>query len=231
MIFRLTGCVTSLYLLSNKLFDMYHRRFKTSSLLLLFLILVVSCINPIYPREMYLQHSATIAVAVFLIYSAVKNKLSTTSFILIVVFMIFHIIGARWIYSNTPYDQWISYLTGFDINSYFGFKRNHYDRLIHFLFGFLILIPLQEIFQRNPDIKRGTGLLLAFLSILSLSMLYEVFEWMLSIVLSPDAAEAYNGQQGDYWDAQKDMALALLGALVMLFILRILNKTKTTVAQ
>jgi len=210
---------------------MYHRRFKTSSLLLLFLILVVSCINPIYPREMYLQHSATIAVAVFLIYSAVKNKLSTTSFILIVVFMIFHIIGARWIYSNTPYDQWISYLTGFDINSYFGFKRNHYDRLIHFLFGFLILIPLQEIFQRNPDIKRGTGLLLAFLSILSLSMLYEVFEWMLSIVLSPDAAEAYNGQQGDYWDAQKDMALALLGALVMLFILRILNKTKTTVAQ
>ena len=231
MIFRLTGCVTSLYLLSNKLFDMYHRRFKTSSLLLLFLILVVSCINPIYPREMYLQHSATIAVAVFLIYSAIKNNLSNTSFILIVVFMIFHIIGARWIYSNTPYDQWISYLTGFDINSYFGFKRNHYDRLIHFLFGFLILIPLQEIFQRNPDIKRGTGLLLAFLSILSLSMLYEVFEWMLSIVLSPDAAEAYNGQQGDYWDAQKDMALALLGALVMLFILRILHKTKTTVAQ
>lgn len=210
---------------------MYHRRFKTSSLLLLFLILVVSCINPIYPREMYLQHSATIAVAVFLIYSAIKNNLSNTSFILIVVFMIFHIIGARWIYSNTPYDQWISYLTGFDINSYFGFKRNHYDRLIHFLFGFLFFIPLQEIFQRNPDIKRGTGLLLAFLSILSLSMLYEVFEWMLSIVLSPDAAEAYNGQQGDYWDAQKDMALALLGALVMLFILRILHKTKTTVAQ
>jgi len=203
---------------------MYHRRFKTSSLLLLFLILVVSCINPIYPREMYLQHSATIAVAIFLIYSAIKNNLSNTSFFLIVVFMIFHIIGARWIYSNTPYDQWISSLTGFEISSYFGFKRNHYDRLIHFLFGFLLLIPLQEIFQRNPYIKRGTGLLLAFLSILSLSMLYEVFEWMLSIVLSPDAAEAYNGQQGDYWDAQKDMALALLGALIMLFIIRILHR-------
>ena len=205
---------------------MYHRRFKTSSLILLFLILVVSCINPIYPREMYLQHSATIAVALFLIYSTIKNNLSNTSFFLIVVFMIFHIIGARWIYSNTPYDQWISSLTGFEINSYFGFKRNHYDRLIHFLFGFLILIPLQEIFRRKPDIKHGSGLLLAFLSILSLSMLYEVFEWMLSIVLSPDAAEAYNGQQGDYWDAQKDMALALLGALSILFILRISRRKR-----
>jgi putative membrane protein len=210
---------------------MRQRRLKTGILMLFFLILIISCIDPIYPREMYLQHSATIAVAIFLIYSAIKNNLSNTSFILIVVFMIFHIIGARWIYSNTPYDQWISSLTGFEINSYFGFKRNHYDRLIHFLFGFLILIPLQEIFQRNPYIKRGTGLLLAFLSILSLSMLYEVFEWLLTIVLSPDAAEAYNGQQGDYWDAQKDMALALLGALIMLFILRILHKTKTTAIQ
>ena len=205
---------------------MYHRQFKTSSLLLLFLILVVSCINPIYPREMYLQHSATIAVALFLIYSTIKNNLSNKSFTLIVVFTIFHIIGARWIYSYTPYDQWIKSVTGFSINSYFGFERNQYDRLIHFLFGFLILIPLQEIFQRKPDIKRGSGLLLAFLSILSLSMLYEVFEWMLSIVLSPDAAEAYNGQQGDYWDAQKDMALALIGALSMLLILRFSSRKK-----
>lgn len=205
---------------------MYHRRFKTSSLILLFLILVVSCINPIYPHEMYLQHSATIAVALFLIYSTIKNNLSNKSFTLIVVFTVFHIIGARWIYSYTPYDQWIKSVTGFSINSYFGFERNQYDRLIHFLFGFLILIPLQEIFRRKPDIKRGSGLLLAFLSILSLSMLYEVFEWMLSIVLSPDAAEAYNGQQGDYWDAQKDMALALLGALSMLFILRISRRKR-----
>jgi putative membrane protein len=175
---------------------------------------------------MYLQHSATIAVALFLIYSTIKNNLSNKSFTLIVVVTVFHMIGARWIYSYTPYDQWIKSVTGFSINSYFGFERNQYDRLIHFLFGFLILIPLQEIFRRKPDIKRGSGLLLAFLSILSLSMLYEVFEWMLSIVLSPDAAEAYNGQQGDYWDAQKDMALALLGALSMLFILRISRRKR-----
>lgn len=210
---------------------MRQRRFKTGILIFFFLILIISCIDPIYPRDMYLQHSATIAVAIFLVYSTIKNNLSNTSFFLIVVFMIFHIIGARWIYSNTPYDQWISSLTGFEINSYFGFKRNHYDRLIHFLFGFLILIPLQELFQRRPAINRKTSFQLAFLSILSLSMLYEVFEWMLSIVLSPDAAEAYNGQQGDYWDAQKDMALALIGALIMLFMIRILHSKKAIEIQ
>jgi putative membrane protein len=54
-------------------------------------------------------------------------------------------------------------------------------------------------------------------------MFYEVFEWMLSIVLSPEDAESYNGQQGDYWDAQKDMALAFVGSLCMLFIICILH--------
>jgi len=205
---------------------MHQRGIKTGLLILYFLILVVSCIAPIYPREMYLQHTATLVVAAFLIYSTFKNNLSDKSFALIAIFMVFHIIGARWIYSYTPYDQWIRTLTDFSINSYFGFKRNQYDRLIHFLFGFLILIPLQELFQRRPDIKRETSFYLAFLSIQSLSMLYEVFEWALSIVLSPDAAEAYNGQQGDFWDAQKDMALALLGTLSMFFIIRIFHRKR-----
>jgi putative membrane protein len=198
---------------------MYQRRFKAGILILFFLILVVSCINPIYPREMYLQHSATIVVAAFLIYSAFKNNLSNKSFVLIAVFMVFHIIGARWIYSYTPYDQWIKSITGISINSWFGFERNQYDRLIHFLFGFLILIPLQELFQRMPGLTWKTSLLMALLTILSLSTLYEVFEWMLSIVLSPEDAELYNGQQGDFWDAQKDMALAFVGSLCMIFII------------
>jgi len=198
---------------------MYQRRFKAGILILFFLILVVSCINPIYPREMYLQHSATIVVAAFLIYSAFKNNLSNKSFVLIAVFTVFHIIGARWIYSYTPYDQWIKSITGISINSWFGFERNQYDRLIHFLFGFLILIPLQELFQRMPGLTWKTSLLMALLTILSLSTLYEVFEWMLSIVLSPEDAELYNGQQGDFWDAQKDMALAFVGSLCMIFII------------
>ncbi len=194
---------------------MHKRRLKTGLLLLYFLVLIVSCIQPLYPREMYLQHSVTLLVAIFLVYVTIKNSLSNSSFIFIVLFMIFHMIGARWIYSNTPYDQWINSLTGFSIDSFFGFQRNQYDRMIHFLFGFLIVIPLSEINIRWFSFPPKKALFVALLLILSMSSIYEIFEWVISIVLSPYDAEAYNGQQGDFWDSQKDMALAMAGALVM----------------
>lgn len=200
---------------------MRQRRIKIGLLVLYFLILIISCIHPIYPDEMYLQHSVTLLVAGLLIYTTIRNNLSNKSFLLIAGFMICHIIGARWIYSYVPYDQWIKSLTGFSINSYFGFQRNQYDRLIHFLFGFMIIIPLREIYSRWINCPRRLAMLLAFLSILSMSMIYEVFEWSISMFLSPEDAEAYNGQQGDYWDAQKDMALALLGTMVMILILQL----------
>lgn len=225
---RLAEQITCLNLLSDNKFVMHPQRFKSVTLFVFFFILIVSCINPVYPREMYMQHSATAVVAFFLIYATKKNTLSNGSFLMIVIFMIFHSIGARWIYSYTPYDQWIKSLTNFSLNSYFGFERNQYDRFIHFIFGFLILVPIRELYAKKPGMTLKTSNQLAFLSILSLSMLYEIFEWILSIVLSPDAAEAYNGQQGDYWDAQKDMALALIGALCMLLMLRLFRGTRKT---
>jgi putative membrane protein len=205
---------------------MHQRITKVALLILYFLILIISCIQPPYPDEMYLQHSATALMAILLIYTTVKNNLSNKAFGFIVVFMIFHIIGARWIYSYTPYEQWIRSLTGFNINSYFGFRRNHYDRFIHFLFGFLMIIPLREIYSRWFGCPEKFLSHVSFLFILSMSMLYEVFEWMITIFLSPEDAEAYNGQQGDFWDAQKDMALALLGAFLMVLMLRLMKKRK-----
>lgn len=204
---------------------MHQRRTKIGLLIIYFLALIVSCINPPFPDEIYLQHSVTLLAGALLIYVTIRNSLSNKAFVFIVAFMLFHIIGARWIYSYTPYDQWIKSISGFSINNIFGFKRNQYDRLIHFLFGFLMLIPLQEVYTRwfRQESKLATQL--AFLFILSTSMVYEVFEWFISVVLSPLDAEAYNGQQGDYWDAQKDMALAMLGALLMIAIIHLNRKS------
>lgn len=201
---------------------------KIGTLVIYILILILSIINPIYPHEMYLQHSVTVLVAGILIYTTFKDNLTNKSFLFIAVFMIFHIIGARWIYSFMPYDQWIKSLTGLSINNYFGFQRNQYDRLVHFLFGFMILIPLREVYNKWFNCNGRIAILLAFLSILSMSMVYEVFEWSISIFMSPEDAEAYNGQQGDYWDAQKDMALAFLGAVIMILLLLVKRKTLRT---
>jgi putative membrane protein len=180
---------------------------------------------------MYLQHSVTLLVAGFLIYATIKNNLSNKAFLLITGFMIFHIIGARWIYSYTPYDYWIKSLTGFSINTYFGFQRNQYDRLVHFMFGFMMLIPMREIYSCRYNLPHKVLTMLALTTILSMSMLYEVFEWSISIFLSPVDAEAYNGQQGDYWDAQKDMALAFLGAIMMVLILLLFSKRDKSVSS
>lgn len=207
---------------------MKQRKIKTGSLILYFLILIISTMQPVYPDEMYMQHSVTLLVAVFLIYAAIKNNLSDKSFLLIAGFMIFHMIGARWIYTFTPYEQWIKSLTGFSMNSYFGFQRNQYDRLIHFLFGLMIFLPIREIYSKWVKAPVKVLTLLAFLSILSLSMIYEVFEWSISIFLSPEDVEAYNGQQGDYWDAQKDMALAFLGAAMMILMLQIKRRINSS---
>ncbi len=205
---------------------MQNRQAKIILLSLYLLALAVSCIRPLYPREMYLQHSATVIMGAFLVYVTIKNNLSNKAFILIFAFMVLHIIGARWIYSYTPYDSWIKSLTGFSINDYFGWERNQYDRFLHLMFGFLLLIPVSEIYNKWLGVPPRHSDHIACLFILAGSLFYEVFEWFITLVLSPEQADSYNGQQGDFWDAQKDMALAMLGALVMIVIRKIKEKVK-----
>jgi putative membrane protein len=203
---------------------MNSKKVKLLLLVLLALALIISCIRPLYPHEMYLQHSATIAMIGFLFYVYLKNNLSTLSFFTIVLLTLLHIIGARWIYTYTPYDRWIQSLFGFSIDKSFHFKRNDYDRFVHFMYGFLLVIPLCEIYTNWFKMPAKLTRHVALLFVLATSMLYEVFEWLLSVFLSPDQADAYNGQQGDMWDAQKDMALAMVGALVLILILKIKTK-------
>ncbi len=156
--------------------------------------------------------------------SVIKNNLSDLSFFLIVLLTLLHVIGARWIYSYTPYDNWIQSLFGFSLNELFHFKRNDYDRFVHIMYGFLLVIPLCEIYNTWFKVPAKLTRHIALLFVLATSMLYEVFEWGLSVFLSPDQADAYNGQQGDMWDAQKDMALAMVGAILMILILKIKSK-------
>ena len=107
-------------------------------------MLIVSCINPIYPAEMFLQHSVTLVMVVVLITVTIRNSLSDRSFIMIVAFMSFHIIGARWIYSYVPYDEWFHSLTGVKISEVFNTSRNHYDRFVHLMFGLLMFFPVKR---------------------------------------------------------------------------------------
>jgi putative membrane protein len=205
---------------------MNNRKTKIWLLAILIVFLILSCIKPVFPDEIILQHTATFIMIALLIVITIKNNISNKAFICFILMTSLHIVGARWNYSYTPYDKWIQSIFGFSIDKYFDFKRNQYDRLVHFMYGFLMVIPFSEIYSDWFHIPSKISKHIAFLFILASSLIYELLEWVVALVLSPEQADAYNGQQGDFWDAQKDMALAMFGAIVMILILRIWRKVK-----
>ena len=177
------------------------------------LALIISLIKPPYPSEQWLQHGPTVVALAALAVVMRKGGLTTRSFACLVAFLWLHILGARYIYSYVPYDQWCEALFGGSPAQWWGSERNHYDRLVHFCFGLLITWPSAEIARVHGRLNNAWSAGFALCAILAISSSYEVLEWALAIVLAPDYADAYNGQQGDMWDSQKDMALALVGSL------------------
>lgn len=129
-------------------------------------------------------------------------------------FLWLHLIGARWIYSYVPYDQWTEWLTGQTLSAWMGWERNHYDRLVHFASGVLFVPPVEELLQRSGLQGRWLAAFLSISVVLAIGAAYEVAEWQVAVIFAPEYAEAYNGQQGDLWDPQKDLALAGLGAVL-----------------
>jgi putative membrane protein len=182
----------------------------------LVLLLLATMWQPIYPREQWLQHVPTVLAIPALAWSAHKRLLTTGAFACLTVMLALHIIGARWIYSFVPYDQWSMALFGASPREAFGWTRNHYDRFVHLAFGLLMPLPLAETAMHYGNLCRRWALAWALAAVTAISAFYEVFEWLLAVVAAPEMADAYNGQQGDAWDAQKDMALALLGSVIAL---------------
>jgi putative membrane protein len=176
-------------------------------------LVVVANIDQPYPALAPLHHLPTLALIGLAPWWLRRWPLSDGALFSLLGFFSLHSVAARWTYSYVPYDAWAHALTGTTVNELFGWSRNHFDRLVHFAFGTLLVAPLAEWLKPVlPPVR--LRLCAAILLLLAASAAYELFEWLLTLFMAPDAAEAYNGQQGDMWDAHKDMALALAGSLV-----------------
>lgn len=136
--------------------------------------------------------------------------LSHGSYALIALFLTLHMIGAHYTYAQTPFGQWLE--------SAFGMSRNPFDRIVHFCFGLLLTYPLLEVFVRLANAGGALASYLAFVTPLGLSGLWEVVESWVARIVSPQLGDAYLGSQGDIWDAQKDMAAAVIGSLLCLLL-------------
>ncbi len=182
---------------------------------LLLALLLVAQIEQPYPEVALLQHLPTMLLLIASPALLRRWPLSTPAVACVVAFLALHTLGGRYAYSNVPYDDWARALTGTTLSESLGWTRNHYDRLVHFAFGALSIVPVAEVARRWGGLGRRGALVVAIGCVLALSSLYEIFEWLLTVVAAGETADRYNGQQGDMWDPQKDMALALLGALAV----------------
>jgi putative membrane protein len=190
------------------------------------LLLLVQVKQP-FPGTAPLHHLPTLALLLASPFLLRRWPLSDAGLGCIVLFFVLHTIGGRWTYSNVPYDDWARALTGHTISETFGFTRNHYDRLVHFAYGALAILPVSEALRRHARLGPRMALYVAIEGVLAVSALYEIFEWLLTLAMAGSLADAYNGQQGDMWDSQKDMALAALGAALAAFALHIRRRQQT----
>jgi len=142
----------------------------------------------------------------FLIFSWRKYQFSDLSMVLICIYLCLHVYGSKYTYAENPFGYWLQ--------DEFGMARNQYDRIVHFSFGFLLAYPMRELFLKWFKFPRWVAWLLPIEITLSISGFYELIEWGVADVFFPEQGDAYLGTQGDIWDAQKDIFLAFLGAIL-----------------
>jgi putative membrane protein len=149
--------------------------------------------------------------AALLIATFTKFPFTRLVYFLIFLHAVVLMVGGKYTYAEMPLFNWF--------RDQWGLERNYYDRLGHFMQGFVPAMIAREFFIRRSPVKAGGWLFFMTLCFcLSLSAVYEFFEWGVARATG-EAAEAFLGTQGDVWDTQWDMFMCLCGALTALVLL------------
>lgn len=170
---------------------------------------LAAAIAPENRLDWFLENLLVFVGVGFLGYFYRSRPLSDLSYLLILAFLLFHLLGSHYTYSKVPIGLWVQDVLAHD--------RNHFDRMVHFIFGLLLAYPVRESLMRYAGAGRGLSAFATFSVIAASSAVYETMEWVVAIIVSPEAAMAYLGTQGDVFDAQKDATLAMAGGLLGLF--------------
>jgi putative membrane protein len=167
-------------------------------------------------KNWFLENTLVIICLIVLIVSYKKYQFSDLSYLLLVIYLCLHIYGAMYTYAQNPFGFWLQ--------DTFHTSRNHYDRIVHFSFGFLLAYPMREVFISWLKFPSWVGWALPIEITLSISGLYELVEWAVADIFFPAQGDAYLGSQGDIWDAQKDMFVATIGAILATTIVSLIKK-------
>jgi putative membrane protein len=170
------------------------------------LLWIALAIHPVDRRDWFLENLLVFVTVGVLVPTHRRFQFSNLSYGLILIFLTVHAVGAHYTYAKVP--------AGFWLQDWFGFSRNHNDRVIHFSFGVLIFYPMRELLRRSARAQEPWATWLAVFALAALCSFFEVVEGIVVQIVHPEIGTAYLGMQGDIWDAQKDMGVAFLGAII-----------------
>ncbi len=199
-------------------------RYPLTLLALFVLLWLALAIAPVFRSDWLLENLLVFIAVPMFVLTARRLRFSDFAYTCLFLFFSLHAIGAHYTYSLVPYDQWFEALGGESLNGLLGFQRNHYDRLIHFAYGLLVTPAAVEIFAHYGRYPRSWAALFPFLFMASHAVIYELIEYAAVLVFGGDLGQAYLGTQGDIWDGQKDMALALSGSAITVTALAIAGR-------
>jgi len=181
---------------------------RREPLLLLFLAGLVLAWSGVHPNERgtwWLEVAPILLGAPILVASYSSLPLSPLLYRLLFLHAVILMVGGHYTYARVP--------IGFWVQDVLDLSRNHYDRLGHFAQGFVPAILTRELLLRLSPLRRGRWLFFLVVCVcLAFSALYELVEWWVALI-GGASAEAFLGTQGDVWDTQWDMFLALVGSI------------------
>jgi putative membrane protein len=141
-----------------------------------------------------------------------RFRMSNVVYVCVFLHVLILVYGGFYTYAMTPLGNWA--------RDTFHFERNHYDRVGHLALGVFPALYTREILLRTSPLRRGKWLFFIVCSIcLAIGAFWELLEWWTTLVVAGDVGTAFLGSQGDVWDAQWDMLLALVGAMFSLALL------------
>jgi putative membrane protein len=172
------------------------------------IVWIVTAIHPMDRQAWVLENILVVIFVVILALTHRRLELSNVSYLCLALFLLLHMIGAHYTYAKMPLGLWAKQT--------FGFSRNHFDRVAHFGFGFLLAFPIRELLVRFSGIRRAWSFWIAAGVVLAVSGVFEILEAIVAEIIAPGQGVNWLGGQGDEWDAQNDMLSAMLGSLAIM---------------
>jgi putative membrane protein len=181
------------------------------------IIWLLSGIHPNDPANWLMESKIFFSTLPLTIALVLYVRLSKFSLFLIIIFLLLHVVGMHYNYGQVPFGYWLGHMIHTD--------RNMYDRLVHAMFGLLLVYPIREMLLRFDSMKGFFGYFIPINMILSMSALYEIMEWYSSLKINSHEVYLFIGGT-DPFDAEKDMLMALIGSIVAIGIVFWINSRK-----